>query len=78
VKEIFAMSPFSYIPTDVTQDVREFSTSRTTKMNIQAVKNEAIPSEVLRNQTQINNSEHRYPLIRNEKVGCSIHLSGTK
>ena len=22
--------------------------------------------------------EYTYPIIRNEKVGCSIHLSGTK
>jgi len=23
-------------------------------------------------------SKSQYPIIRNEKVGCSIHLSGTK
>ncbi len=26
----------------------------------------------------INIVEHALPVIRNEKVGCSIHLSGTK
>jgi hypothetical protein len=24
-----------------------------------------------------NGTKHVYPVIRNEKVGCSIHLSGT-
>jgi hypothetical protein len=27
--------------------------------------------------TAINNAESSFPIIRNEKVGCSIHLSGT-
>ena len=25
-----------------------------------------------------NDTKHSHPVIRNEKVGCSIHLSGTK
>jgi hypothetical protein len=25
----------------------------------------------------MNDSKQGYPVIRNEKVGCSIHLSGT-
>ena len=24
-----------------------------------------------------NDTKHSHPVIRNEKVGCSIHLSGT-
>jgi hypothetical protein len=28
--------------------------------------------------TGINKGKHLYPLIRNEKVACSIHVSGTK
>ena len=26
---------------------------------------------------KINTGKYYYPVIRNEKVGCSIHLSGT-
>ncbi len=28
--------------------------------------------------TSINPAKYTHPVIRNEKVGCSIHLSGTK